>query len=87
MVNIVEFEETTSPKRRKHLIQDASILSTPFKHDEPNESKITNLNFTKKNNQSKSVLGNNCKSIKAERDSNEEGTSSRATPIVGAGIA
>jgi len=45
MVNIVEFEENTSPHSRGRRIENNSILSTPFKHDEPNESKLTNLNF------------------------------------------
>ena len=42
MVNIVEFEENASPKSRGHNVE--SILSTPFKNDEPNE-RLTNLNF------------------------------------------
>ena len=48
MVNIVEFEEHTSPKSRGRRIENNSILSTPFRNDEPNESKITNLNFKTK---------------------------------------
>lgn len=56
MVNIVEFEENVSPTSRGRLLQNHSILSTPFKHDEPNESKITNLNFKTKAAYSQSVL-------------------------------
>lgn len=40
MVNIVEFEENASPNSRGRRIENNSILSTPFKHDEPNESKL-----------------------------------------------
>lgn len=42
MVNIVEFEETMSPKRK---IGEGSILSTPFKTDEAVDSKVSGLNF------------------------------------------
>ena len=57
MVNIVEFEENASPKSRGHNVE--SILSTPFKNDEPNE-RLTNLNYgTKpKAEYSRSVLAN-----------------------------
>ena len=54
MVNIVEFEEQLSPKR---IIGENSILSTPFKTDEPNEMmKTTNLNFKSVPAMSQSVM-------------------------------
>lgn len=47
MVNIVEFEENISPKRRSGRNADHnSILSTPFRIDEPSESKINNVKLT-----------------------------------------
>ena len=45
MVNIVEFEGNASPKSRGHNVE--SILSTPFKNDEPSE-RIMDLNFRTK---------------------------------------
>ena len=57
MVNIVEFEENTSMKSRGGPGEkNNSILSTPFKHDEPNESKLTTINFKNKNDYSQSVM-------------------------------
>lgn len=56
MVNIVEFEENTSIKSRGPGEKNNSILSTPFKHDEPNESKLTNLHFKNKTEYSQSVM-------------------------------
>ena len=44
MVNIVEFEQNTSPQSRGRRIENNSILSTPFRHDEPSDIK---LNFKK----------------------------------------
>ena len=54
MVNIVEFEEQLSPKRK---IGEGSILSTPFKADEPNEMKLKDLNFKSLPSMSSSIAG------------------------------
>ena len=58
MVNIVEFEEHISPKSRGRFHENNSIiLSTPFRHDEPNESKINMQHYkTHKTHYSQSVL-------------------------------
>ena len=59
MVNIVEFEENVSPRRRsKRINHDASIiLSTPFKQDEPGDGNpITNLKFRTKGALSHSAI-------------------------------
>ena len=46
MVNIVEFEENISPKSRGRFHENNSIiLSTPFRHDEPNDSKINMMHY------------------------------------------
>ena len=55
MVNIVEFEEQLSPKRK---VGEGSILSTPFRADEPNEMKLKDLNFKSMPSMSQSALGN-----------------------------
>ena len=57
MVNIVEFEDQMSAKGSGHRQDDTSVLSTPFKYDEPSD-RITNLKFMKKATYSQSVLGN-----------------------------
>lgn len=86
MVNIVEFEENASPQSRGRRVEgDNSILSTPFKHDEPNESKITNLNFRTKAAYSQSMLAQHPDS-KIHNDSKfAEDSMIRAIPIVGSG--
>jgi hypothetical protein len=40
MVNIVEFEENRSPQSRGRMIENNSMLSTPFKQDEPIDGKL-----------------------------------------------
>ena len=62
MVNIVEFEENISPKSRGGRFQENNsiILSTPFRHDEPNDSKINMQHYkTHKAPYSQSVLESN----------------------------
>ena len=67
MVNIVEFEENTSMKSRGPGEKNNSILSTPFKHDEPNESKLTaNINFKNKADYCQSVMAQLQSSSKAD---------------------
>ena len=68
MVNIVEFEETVSPRRRsKRMNHDASIiLSTPFKQDEPSDSKIMNLQFKTKGALSQSLINPMMSQVKVD---------------------